>query len=71
MTAYSNNTNGCVFSVQHLPHLKIIAFPNNNNGRFSVFIICHSVKWLPNIWELKQVGKTEYEEMDWPQWIGQ
>jgi hypothetical protein len=21
-----------------------------------VFILCHSIRWIPNIWELKQAG---------------
>jgi len=33
-----------------------------------VFILCHSVKWIPNIWELATVlqsGKVD----DWPDWV--
>ena len=26
---------------------------------------------MPNIWELKQVGKSENEELDWPLWVGE
>ena len=33
-----------------------------------VFILCHSVKWVPNIYELLQSGK-EATEFDWPVWI--
>ena len=35
-----------------------------------MFILSHSIKWVPNIWELKQVGLSEYEEVKWPRWIG-
>ena len=33
-----------------------------------MFILCHSVKWIPNIWELQQSGLDE-EDLDWPVWI--
>jgi hypothetical protein len=28
----------------------------------------HSVKWIPNIWELQQVGGDE--QIAWPPWVG-
>jgi len=31
-----------------------------------VFIVCHSIKWIPNIYELLQVGSGE---IVWPSWI--
>ena len=34
----------------------------------AVFISCHSFKWIPNIYELRQSGKSE-EEFEWPPWI--
>ena len=35
-----------------------------------VFIICHSVKWVPNIYELHQRLRqdTEDEGIPWPMW---
>ena len=35
-----------------------------------MFILCHSVKWIPNIWELHMVGTKEYHHFVWPKWIG-
>ena len=51
----------------------------------SVFIFCHSVKWIPNLWEIRQAGLEveircsdwflqanlllQEEEVDWPLWI--
>ena len=34
----------------------------------AVFICCHSFKWVPNVYELKQSGKSA-KEFDWPVWI--
>ena len=44
-----------------------------------VFIACHSIKWIPNIYELIQRMKTEMKEevkeeeeekdVEWPLWI--
>ena len=34
------------FSVDHLIQFKMAAFSNNTSGCVSVFIICHSIKWL-------------------------
>ena len=31
----------------------------------AVFICCHSFKWIPNIYELRQSGKPE-QDYDWP-----
>ena len=33
-----------------------------------VFIICHSVRWIPNIYELQQ-GAQSKEELVWPPWV--
>ena len=33
-----------------------------------VFIICHSIRWIPNIWEMKQAG-TDKDKIRWPHWI--
>ena len=35
----------------------------------TVFIICHSIKWIPNIYELVQRFTTEEENLRWPFWI--
>ena len=34
----------------------------------AVFIFCHSLKWIPNIYELIQTGKEESDRV-WPVWI--
>ena len=34
-----------------------------------VFIICHSIKWIPNIYELVQRLDTDNEKLEWPFWI--
>ena len=43
-----------------------------------VFIVCHSIKWIPNIYELIQRMETKMEEVKqqedendvkWPLWI--
>ena len=34
----------------------------------SVFIGCHAVKWIPNIWELSRVGEN-VTELVWPAWL--
>lgn len=36
-----------------------------------VFIFCHSIKWVPNLWELLQTQMSEEENVEWPQWIGE
>ena len=36
-----------------------------------VFIFCHSIKWVPNLWELLQTQMSEEENLEWPQWIGE
>ena len=35
----------------------------------SVFITCHSVRWIPNIYELIQHMKDDSEEFEWPEWV--
>ena len=37
---------------------------------FLVFMTCHSLKWIPNIWEWTQIGRGE-KEMFWPVWMGE
>ena len=34
-----------------------------------VFIMCHSIKWIPNIYELLQRLHTEEECIHWPPWV--
>jgi len=34
-----------------------------------VFIVCHSIKWIPNVYELLQVGRADGEQLHWPPWI--
>ena len=45
-----------------------ITFVHSNCN--SVFIFCHSIKWIPNVWELKQSQQDE-DNVEWPVWIGQ
>ena len=33
-----------------------------------MLMMIHSFKWIPNIYELRQSGKSE-EEFEWPPWI--
>ena len=35
----------------------------------SVFITCHSVRWIPNVYELIQHMKDENEPFEWPDWV--
>jgi len=35
----------------------------------SAFIMCHSVRWVPNIYELIQHMKPDDEEFEWPEWV--
>jgi len=32
----------------------------------AVFLFCHAVRWIPNIWELNQAGE---EKLVWPLWV--
>merc|ERR1719206_32498 len=34
----------------------------------AVFIVCHSVRWIPNIFELQQ-GTSNKEHLKWPPWV--
>ena len=34
----------------------------------AVFIACHSIKWIPNLYELHQSG-IPGQELEWPDWI--
>ena len=34
----------------------------------AVFIACHSIKWIPNLYELHQSG-IPGQELEWPNWI--
>ena len=47
---------------------KISVFAHISDHILTVFILCHSVKWIPNIWELQQSGLDE-DDLDWPVWI--
>ncbi|XP_023331763.1 FMRFamide receptor isoform X2 [Eurytemora carolleeae] len=33
-----------------------------------VFMVCHSLKWLPTVWEITQKGKA-LSDYEWPDWI--
>ena len=32
-----------------------------------IFILCHSVRWIPNVYELVRIVRGQRE--DWPSWI--
>ncbi|XP_023324659.1 uncharacterized protein LOC111698538 [Eurytemora carolleeae] len=32
----------------------------------AVFLLCHAIRWIPNIWELRQ---SDQSDIDWPPWI--
>ena len=34
-----------------------------------VLISCHSVRWIPNLYELVQRLRTEEEKIEWPSWV--
>jgi len=34
----------------------------------AVFIVCHSIRWIPNIFELQQ-GASRKEDLVWPPWV--
>ena len=34
-----------------------------------VFIICHSIRWIPNVYELIQRIQEDNEYVDWPYWV--
>ena len=44
-------------------HQKEIRLAQISVGIVAVFILCHAVKWVPNIWELLQVGDHEVRSM--------
>jgi len=33
-----------------------------------VFALCHSIRWIPNIWEMRQAG-TDKDMILWPEWV--
>jgi len=33
-----------------------------------VFVVCHSIRWLPNIYEMRQGVLTE-NQLEWPDWV--
>ena len=36
----------------------------------AVFLTFHSIKWIPNIYELIQRIQSDMEEIPWPDWMG-
>ena len=34
-----------------------------------VMLICHSIRWIPNIYELIQRISTEDDKIEWPLWV--
>ena len=36
-----------------------------------VFMVCHSIRWVPNIYELIQISHPNFDEANfvWPQWV--
>ena len=62
----------CNCAKYHLfsPLIKIIIQTNNIsevNCDFLAYVVCHSVKWVPNLWELSQLGKNF---LSWPPAVG-
>ena len=35
----------------------------------AIFIVCHSIRWIPNIYELIQHTMHSMGNMEWPAWI--
>jgi len=33
----------------------------------AVFVICHGIRWIPNIWEFAHIGSAE--AYSWPKWV--
>jgi len=50
-------------------HQKEIRLTQISLGIVAVFIMCHAVKWVPNIWELLQSWDNEAEQLSWPAWL--
>ena len=60
----------CVKYQLFSPLIKIIIQTNNIsevNCDFLAYVVCHSVKWVPNLWELSQLGKNF---LSWPPAVG-
>ena len=61
---------GCAKYPLCMPLVKIIIRTNNIsevNRDFLAYVVCHSVKWVPNLWELSQLGKNF---LSWPPAVG-
>jgi len=54
-------------------HQREVRLAQVSCGIVAVFIICHSIKWVPNIYELLQVqtGQVFTQDMEviWPAWV--
>lgn len=49
-------------------HQREVRLAQVSCGIVAVFVLCHSIKWIPNIYELIQVENNE-EEVPWPVWV--
>jgi len=49
-------------------HQREVRLAQVSCGIVAVFVLCHSIKWIPNIYELIQVENDE-EEVPWPVWV--
>ncbi|XP_023328474.1 FMRFamide receptor [Eurytemora carolleeae] len=51
-------------------HHKEIKLAQVSLAIVAVFIICHAIRWIPNLWELKESQKKEEDKSaDWPAWV--
>jgi len=50
-------------------HTQEIRLASISVGIVAVFITCHTVKWVPNIWELAQLGDQPIADISWPGWL--
>jgi len=54
--------------LQNKVHHSDITLAQISLGIVAVFIGCHIVKWIPNIWELVNIGDNP-QELVWPAWL--
>ena len=49
------------------PKINEIALAKVSLAIVLIFILCHSVRWIPNVYELVRIVRGQKE--DWPTWI--
>ena len=71
--SFQNKTSGCPGRRRLIRRIKLsgIMLAKVSIGIVVVFVICHSVRWIPNIYELHQRLRrdTEDESIPWPLWV--